>query len=149
MNKLKDHSEAKSISEDKINKKNLILEKGLKNNFISDFINFPTSSDYNSVYPPNVYQSLDQHGSFEVNEPNFNYKIYPCSYQGLVSIDYFIKFKICLDSSLTSDERLFIPIYFASNPENNTSNLSPNFQRISCPIPSYSNYNNFNNLPIK
>ena len=125
------------------------MEKGLKNYSISDFINFPTSSDYNSVYPPNVYQSLNQHGLFEVNEPNFNYKIYPCSYQGLVSIDYFIKFKICLDSSLTSDERLFIPIYFASNPENNTSNLSPNFQRISCPIPSYSNYNNFNNLPIK
>jgi len=45
----------------------------------NNFINFPISSDYNSVYPPNVYQSLDQHGSFEVNEPKFNYKIYPCS----------------------------------------------------------------------
>ena len=149
MNNLKDHSEAKSMSEDKINEKNLIWEKGLRNNFISDFINFPTSSDYNSVYPPNVYQSLDQHGSFEVNEPKFNYKIYPCSYQGLVSIDYFIKFKICLDSSLTSDERLYIPIYFASKPENNTTNLSANSRGISYPIPSYSYYNNFNNLPTK
>ena len=107
------------------------MEKGLNNYHISDFLEFPTSSDYNSVYPPKVYASFDEYGLLEINDSRFAYTLYPSTYNGLVSVDYSIDVKIYFDSSLTFDEEFFVPIYFSANFDNNYNNNN--------------NINNYNN----
>ena len=72
-NNYQDYSEVQRNEINELNKKNYNLEKGLNNFYISDFLEFPTSSDYNSVYPPNVYLSFEEHGLTEVNDTKFEY----------------------------------------------------------------------------
>ena len=117
-----DYSNINKSDEEKINQKKFDLEKGLGNYHISDFIEFPTTSDYKSVYPPNVYSSFEEHGLLEINDSKFEYQLYPSTFNGLVSVDYFIDLKIYFDSSLTYDEEFRVPIYFSANFENNYNN---------------------------
>ena len=150
----KEHSKAQEYYNETINKKLLILEKGKDNYAISDYIDFPTTSKYNSVYPPNVYNSFEEHGLFEVNEPTINYKLYPSSYMGLVSIDYYLDFELNFDTLLTFDEKTTIPLYFSSNYDNNNINQKIQNKGIISPIPvdnsvdtndcSYSSIQNIN-----
>ena len=120
-NNYQDYSEVQRNEINELNKKNYNLEKGLNNFHISDFLEFPTSSDYNSVYPPNVYLSFEEHGLTEVNDTKFEYNLFPSTINGLVSVDYFIALKIYFDSLFTFNEELLIPIYFCVKPENNYS----------------------------
>ena len=148
-NKKKDYSQAFSTYSKTINHKIINLEKGLNNYHISDFLEFPTSSDYNSVYPPTVYKSFDEHGLFEVNDSKLKFYLYPSSINGLLSVDYFIELNINFDSSLTFDEEFLVPIYFSANFENN-SKMNPMInQEASSSIPYISSnniyYNNNNN----
>ena len=123
LNDSHNYSKIARSSEEKLNEKKINLEKGLNNNYhVSDFIEFPTSSDYNSVYPPNVYSSFEEHGLVEIDDSKFEYKLYPSSINGLVSVDYFIGLRIYFDSSFTLDEEFSLPIYFSSNFENNYNN---------------------------
>ena len=57
-----------------INKKVINLEKGLSAYDIKDSLVFPTTSEYNSVYPPNVYRQLDEHGVFEITDEKYNFE---------------------------------------------------------------------------
>jgi hypothetical protein len=134
-NNYQDYSQIQRYFEEELNQKKFNLDKGLNKYYISDFLEFPTSSDYNSVYPPKVYTSFDEHGFLEVNDSKFTYKLYPSAYNGLVSVDYLIDLKIYFDSSLTFDENFIVPIYFSANFENNYNNNNYN-----------SNYNYNNNM---
>ena len=116
-----DYSKTRNSGGKIINQKLIDLQKGLNNYHISDIIEFPTSSDNNCLYPPNVYKSLDEHGLLEVNDSKFTYYLYPSSYNGLLSVDYFISLDINFDSSLTFDEEFLVPIYFSANFENNNN----------------------------
>ena len=114
-----DHSKPIRTSCDIIEKKIFNLEKNLSRYDISDCLTFPTTSlDGNWVYPPNVYQQLDEKGVFEINS-NFSYRLYPCCIMGLVSVKYFIKVELYFDCTFTFDEELAIPLYFGPNFENN------------------------------
>jgi hypothetical protein len=124
LNLKENYLQSRSSFRKTINKKIIDLEKGLKNYHISDFLEFPKTSDYNSVYPPNVYKSFDEHGLIEVGDSKFSYYLFPSSRNGLLSVDYFIGIFINFDSSFTFDEELLIPIYFSANFENN-NNMNP------------------------
>jgi len=147
-NNYQDYSKIIRESKDDLNKKKFDLEKGLKNYHISDFIEFPTTSNYNSVYPPNVYASFDQHGLFEINDSKFAYNLYPSTYNALVSVDYFIYLKIYFDSSLTFDEEFIVPIYFSANFGNNY-NMNPMINPgVSSSIPYVSSNIGNNNIGV-
>jgi len=149
-NNYKDYSKTEvCISGEIINQKLIDLEKGLNNYHISDFIEFPTTSDYNSVYPPKVYSSFDEYGLLELNDSNFSFYLFPSTVNGLLTVDYFINLKIYFNSSLTIDEEFSVPIYFSSNIENN-NNMNPMYnQGYSSSIPYVSSnniYYNNNNI---
>ena len=145
-NNKQDYSNIMRESIDDLNQKKFDLEKGLKNYHISDFIEFPTTSNYNSVYPPNVYASFDQHGLFEIDDLKFGYSLYPSTYNVLISVDYFINLKIYFDSSLTFDEEFIVPIYFSANFQNNY-NMNPMINPgVSSSIPYVSSNIGNNNI---
>ena len=150
-NNKEDHSISARTAHDDINKKVINLEKGLSRYDISDFLLFPFISEYNSVYPPNVYKQFDEHGLFEINDPNFNYRLYPNCLYGLIliSIDYFVKVELYFDCTFTYDEELLIPIYFGHKMENNEINSGMTNKGIGNSIPYcsyyYKNNNNNNN----
>jgi hypothetical protein len=129
-------------------KKKFDSEKGLNNLHISDFLEFPTSSDYISVYPPKVYETFEEHGLLEIDDSKFLYNLYPSTYNGLVSVDYFISVKIYFDTSLTFDEEFFVPIYFSANFPNNC-NMNPMINPgVSSSIPYVSSNNIYCNNNI-
>ena len=138
-NNYQDHSQIFLVEMETINKKILILEKGKEKYTISDFIDFPTTSKYNSVYPPNVYNSFEKHGLFEAKESTIDYKLCPSSYMGLVSIDYYLDIELKFDSLLTSDEKINIPLYFSSNFDNNNINQKVQTEGIINPLPAANN----------
>ena len=146
-NNYQDYSKIVRDSIDDLNKKKFDSEKGLNNLHISDFLEFPTSSDYISVYPPKVYESFEEHGLLEIDDSKFLYNLYPSTYNGLVSVDYFISVKIYFDTSLTFDEEFFVPIYFSANFPNNC-NMNPMINPgVSSSIPYVSsNIGNNNNI---
>lgn len=148
-NSSKDYSSIMRSSSENLAQKKYNLEKGLKNFHISDYLEFPISSDYNSVYPPNVYTSFDKHGLLELNDTKFEYKLFPSSYNGLVSVDYFIDLKIFFDSSLTFDEEFIVLIYFSANSDNIYYMNPMSNQGTGSSIPYISSsdiYNNNNNI---
>lgn len=108
-----------------INRKYFHLQQqGKQYYYISDFILFPTLSNYNSVYPPNIYESFEKRGfiNFKVNI-DFKYCLYPSTVNGLVSVDYYIDVKLFFDNSFIFDEKFLVPIYFSVNfEENNEEN---------------------------
>ena len=99
-----------------INSKKIDLEKGIEQYNISDFIEFPYNFNIS-----NVYNEIDKNGSIEVNEL-FEQKLYPSCINGLVSVDYQIQILLHLDSSLTFDEDIIIPIYFCLRTDNDHIN---------------------------
>ena len=97
-----------------INYKKIKLEKGLSNYNIVNSINFPITS----AYPPKIYEESEKHGLFEVNDVKINknsFYLYPSNLFGLLSVEYYLKFKLHFDSLRTSDEIMKIPIYFSEN----------------------------------
>ena len=114
-NNSKDHLKAIRTNEDCISAKNINLEKGLSQYKISDFVEFPIDFKY---YTPNVYNEIEKIGPIEVNY-SFGQQLFQSSYNGLVSVDYLIRMSLIFDSSLTFDEHLDIPLYFAMKSENN------------------------------
>ena len=119
-NRVEDHSKPLVWRPEDINKKVINLEKGLSTYDIKDSLFFPTTSEYNSVYPPIVYRQLDEHGPFEITDEKFKceYYLYPNCFLGFISIEYYVKVEIYFDSKFTFDEELLIPIYFGLRPEN-------------------------------
>lgn len=97
---------------------------------ISDVIPFPTSSTEISVFPPIVYNLLDQKQPEEIFKMLDTIVLVPASYTGLISVDYFIKVKVNFKSSLTTDESISLPIDVFSVPNAppmaNPPNVVPN-----------------------
>ena len=103
--------------------KDIDLDKGLTNHTISDFINYPTAIRY----PPKIYEEFEEHGLYEVNDKKLNVKLYPSCREGLLSCEYFLKFRFLFDTILTNKEKLKIPIFFSENNELNLSLKNPVF----------------------
>ena len=85
-----------------VNYKKIKLEKGLSNYNIVNSINFPITSNY----PPKIYEECEKHGLFEVNDVKINknsFHLYPSNLFGLLSVEYYLRFKLHFDSLLTSD----------------------------------------------
>ena len=93
------------------------MEKGLTNYTITDLVNFPTEVRY----PPTMYEEFEKHGIYEVNDKKLNVKLYPSCRLGLLSCEYYLKFRFQFDSLLTFKEKLKIPIFFTENSELNPS----------------------------
>ena len=101
-----------------INYKKINLEKGLSKYNIVNSIKFPISSIYFSVYPLEVYEKCEKHGLYEVNDIVYlqkNFQLYPSNLFGLLTVEYYLRFKFHFDSFLTSDENIKIPLYFSEN----------------------------------
>ena len=97
--------------------KEINLEKGLTTYNISDFVNFPTEIRY----PPKIYEEFEKHGAYEVNDKKLNVKLYPSCRLGILSCEYYLKFRFLFDSLLTLKEKMKIPIYFTENNDLNPS----------------------------
>lgn len=101
--------------------KEINLEKGLTKYSISDFVNFPTEIRY----PPKVYEEFEKHGIYEVNDKKLNVKLYPSCKLGILSCEYYLKFRFIFASLLTLKEKLKIPIFFTESNELNQSLKNP------------------------
>ena len=97
--------------------KEINLEKGLTKYIISNFVQFPTEIRY----PPKTYEEFEKHGVYEVNDKKLNVKLYPSCRFGILSCEYYLKFRFIFASLLTLKEKLKIPIFFTENNELNPS----------------------------
>ena len=135
-NNSQDYSKIVMSCDQVINRKFIYInEEGLNNYHFSDFIEFPTSSKYNSVYPPNVYKSFEDHGFIEISRLRFKYCLYPSTFNGLITVDYYIDLKLFFNNSFTFDEEFLVPIYFSANFENNDNENTKINQELSSSIP--------------
>ena len=116
---------------------------------ITDFLAFSNKkhAKSNSPCPYDIYKVFEAHGLFEVNEQNFNF-LYPSCVGGLLSIDYFLKFKIYFDSAWTYDESINIPIDFFSIIEDKKNNSINNNTKISINNNTNNSINNNTNNSI-
>ena len=117
INYTKERTKERYSGQKEIYTKEINLEKGLTNYTISDIVNFPTESQY----PPKIYEEFEKHGIYEVNDKKLNIKLYPSCRLGVLSCEYFLKFRLYFDSLLTFNEKLKIPLYFTENNELNQS----------------------------
>ena len=93
------------------------MEKGLTKYTISDCVKFPTEIRY----PPKTYEEFEKQGVYDVNEKKLNVNLYPSCRFGILSCEYYLKFRFIFASLLTLKEKLKIPIFFTENNELNPS----------------------------
>ena len=84
---------------------------------INESIKFLNSSENKSVYPPAVYQLIEQQNQNDLINKIHNYTLCPVTKEGRIHIGYYLNVKILIDTLLTFDESLEIPINFYSLPE--------------------------------
>ena len=101
-----EHDKSFSKSTDVVAKKNLSFNKGQKKIHIEDVIII--NADKN---PKNIYKKLDTDNR-KVSEKYKGIYIYPTCYGGLLSVEYFIKMEIEMDTFWSTNEEFFIPIDF-------------------------------------
>ena len=87
------------------------VQKGIPQYVINDFIQFPTMSSYISVNPIQVYKTLDNDKNNLLKNLN-KIHLAPSCYDGLLSVDYYLKVLLEFSSKLTTDESLKIPLEF-------------------------------------
>ena len=105
-----------------INEYSLPKEKKLFT--VDDHFLFPNTLNKKNDFciPPSiVYQFMEQHGLYDVNDKNILRLLPGCS-EGLINIYYFLKVKIHFDSILTSNEFIDIPLEFCDIIDNKISN---------------------------
>ena len=117
INYTKERTKERYSGQKEIYTKEINLEKGLTNYTITDIVNFPI--EYH--FPPKIYEEFEKHGIYEVNDKKLNIKLYPSCRLGVLSCEYFLKFRLHFDSLLTCNEKLKIPLYFTENNELNQS----------------------------
>lgn len=118
------NSSAKPI-EERVKRETLLTERIKLNQSdkvhnINGKINFPNEhSDDKNVYPPLVYQIIDEKGPYGENCKVLikKYNIYPSCRGGLLTVEYFLKIKLIFQTSLTFDESINIPLDFCSRAE--------------------------------
>ena len=106
-----------------------IQEKDDKLSIIKGEIQFPNSSKHYSSYPPRIYEEANKIGTEDLSNQLKSYRLYACTYGGLIAIEYKLKVTILFNSSFTFNEHLSIPIDFYSLPEEiNEESLNKNIQ---------------------
>ena len=98
---------------DQLFKKEYKLNKDQKLFNISDYIIISefVSSDGKYVSPSRIYQQMDNHGPYEITDTSL-LNLFPSCSEGLLQLEYFLKFKVYFDSILTSDESVSAPVDF-------------------------------------
>ena len=64
---------------------------------------------------------MEIHGLYELNDQGIN-GLYPSCSEGLIQIEYSLKFKVYLDSIFTTNEEVLLPINFCDIIDNNIPN---------------------------
>ena len=132
------NNKLRSLSTIKIQSKDYIINENQDIYNINDCFYLSNSSQKQSF--SDVYNVLEKHGLFEINE-KYDY-LYPSCAGGLLSIDYYLKAKIYFESSLTFDETIRIPLNFYI--DNNNNQNKENNQSNNININSDSNINHIN-----
>ena len=117
------HSEILSNNNITIFSKNYLLDKKQKRYKLKPIIQFPTSSDYISIFPPTVYKLIESNGQNDLFDKINQYVLYPMTKGGLISIEYYLNVKILFDSKLSFDEDFKIPLDFYSSFEIENENV--------------------------
>ena len=100
------------------------LDKNLKQFDITDHFVFSDIPKQNRVVctsPSEIYQKMEIHGLYELNDHGIN-SLYPSCSEGLIQIEYSLKFKVYLDSIFTTNEEVLLPINFCDIIDNNIPN---------------------------
>ena len=118
------HDKSFSKSTDSVAKKYCNnFTKGQKKIHIEDVISLDAEQN-----PKNIYKRLDG-DKRKINEKFSGIKIYPTCYGGLLSVDYLILMEVEMDTLLSTNEELFIPIDlyepFANAPNSNNLPQQP------------------------
>lgn len=79
---------------------------------INDSLKFPMSSQYNSVFPPNVYSFLEGCKIIELNFDLNKVSLYPHSLDGLINIEYYLVLEIIYKPSTINKDTLTLPLDF-------------------------------------
>ena len=86
---------------------------------VIDYMHFSDCSVQNitCISPTETYIKLDNHGLNEANGGS-TLSLYPSCSLGLIKIDYYLQIKIHFDVVLTTNEAVYIPIYFSDSLDN-------------------------------
>lgn len=135
-----DHTKPYKTTTNIIAKKEIMLNPMMRKIHISD--NIIIEGDKN---PLNVYKKLDLDNR-KANQKFGGINLYPTCVGGLLSVEYFIKMELVMDSLLSSNEEFIIPIdlyepFVNGNNNiniNNQQNLSYSVPNVIYPIPNLS-----------
>ena len=100
------------------------LDKKLKVFDINDhiaFSDYPKLNKDDCISPLEIYQKMEIHGLYEINDQSIK-NLYPSCSEGLIEIEYLLKFKVYFDSIFTSNEEVLLPINFCDIIGNNIPN---------------------------
>ena len=104
------HLKTKFNNKEKLISQFYQLNSQQKINQFNGEIKFPNLVD--EVYPPKMYKLCDLHQPSEIIKLIDSIHLAPSSFYGLLSVQYLLKAKISFDSSLTTDEKIELPIDF-------------------------------------
>ena len=108
-----------SISKEIMNKK-IPVQKKIPQYVINDYIQFPIISSYISVNPTQVYKTLDSDKNNIIKNLD-KIHLAPCCYDGLLSVEYYMKVLLEFSSKLTTAESMQIPLEFYEQPDYNNN----------------------------
>ena len=116
------------------------LEKNQELYIFKQKIQFPTSSEYTSVFPPTVYSLIELHDQNTLFDDLKYYILCPSAQGRFFSVKYFLNVKILFDNLFTFNEDLKIPIDFYSPPIEEEKNI------IDYPTENELKFQNINNI---
>ena len=111
------------------------LDKKQKTFNVIDYIVFsdPSAPMDSCISPSEIYQQMDNHGLYEIDDQSLR-TLYPSCSEGLLVLEYSLRVKVYFDTIFTSDEFVFVPVDFCD--------------LINYNIPQLNQVNNMNNMNI-
>ena len=111
------------------------LDKKQKTFNVIDYIVFsdPSAPMDSCISPSEIYQQMDNHGLYEIDDQSLR-SLYPSCSEGLLVLEYSLRVKVYFDTIFTSDEFVFVPVDFCD--------------LINYNIPQLNQVNNMNNMNI-
>ena len=100
----RDHNKSRSENKKEVSEKYIPLKKGERQYHVQDVIQLKPENS-----PKQVYNLLDP-DKRKYSEKYNGVHLYPSCYGGLINVEYYIKLVVELDSMLSTDESLRLPI---------------------------------------